>query len=120
MPRYGGSSGARTGAVKTEMRWSVVSAYSRTWSSRPSQQLLRLVEPRRLRSGIRVEERRGRRLARFGDGSPARVAATDEMASIEVVVRVDGGSGLLGRRDPRVELPLAASLEVEQQLRRRC
>ena len=36
MPRYGGSSGASTGAVKTEMRWPVVSAYSRTWSSRPS------------------------------------------------------------------------------------
>ncbi len=36
MPRYGGSSGARTGAVKTEMRWSVASAYARTWSSRPS------------------------------------------------------------------------------------
>jgi hypothetical protein len=77
-------------------------------------QVFRLVEHRRLRSRVRVDEGRLCRGPRFGRGSPPGIAAPHQMSAVEVVVGVDGGSGLRRCRHARVQIPVARAGKILQ------
>jgi hypothetical protein len=79
-------------------------------------QLLGLVERSGLRGGIGVDERVRVGLLGSRSVAPNWVPAPNEMSAIEVVTRVDGLARLFLSWDTRVETPVVASIDIDEQV----
>ncbi|MEN8583770.1 hypothetical protein ABFP37_13795 [Burkholderia sp. RS01] len=104
-PRYGTSSSARTGPVKTLILASCPAAWFSTWSSSPSHNSLPWVEVGSLRGGVGVGEGVLVGGACRGVIAPHGVKAADQMAAVQAVVAVDLRPGLHTPGHPGVEMP---------------